>query len=119
VVATKLKNPKEYTSHYDYEDTGCIISSACLRCPLPICKHDDRAWYDKYLKLSKHRNAIVELRKCIDEGKITGGIMKIAKNHGITSRTMWRLKKKLETEEIDYDMLELFYNRIHKKVYGR
>lgn len=114
-----LRNPKEHIGYSEWIDTGCIVSDACLRCPLPICKHDDRVWYEKYLKLSKHRHAIMELRECLDNGNITEGVIDIAKKHGVTPRTMWRLKKKMEEEEIDYDMIELFYKRVHKRVYGR
>ena len=52
-------------------------------------------------------------------GKVTGKIMEISEKYKVTPRTMWRLKKKLEQEEIDYDMIELFYKRVHKRVYGR
>ena len=119
MVVTKLKNPNEHKGRSDWEDTGCIISDACLRCPLPICKHDDKAWYEKYIKLSKHRHAIMELKDSMANGKVTGKIMEISEKYKVTPRTMWRLKKKLEQEEIDYDMIELFYKRVHKRVYGR
>lgn len=29
----------------DYEDTGCEESATCVTCVLPVCKHDDPAWY--------------------------------------------------------------------------
>jgi hypothetical protein len=34
------------TEEVEYKDTGCkeegrVISTACLRCPLPLCKYDD------------------------------------------------------------------------------
>ncbi len=33
-----------------WEDTGCDISSSCLKCPLVKCKHDDRKSYRSYCK---------------------------------------------------------------------
>ena len=36
-----------------YEDTGCEVSAACLDCPLPQCKFDDPAWYQRNRRLAK------------------------------------------------------------------
>ena len=36
-----------------YEDTGCEVSAACLDCPLPRCKFDDPAWYQRNRRLAR------------------------------------------------------------------
>lgn len=36
-----------------YEDTGCEVSAACLDCPLPQCKFDDPAWYQRNRRLAR------------------------------------------------------------------
>jgi len=36
-----------------YEDTGCEVSTACLDCPLPRCKFDDPAWYQRNRRLAR------------------------------------------------------------------
>lgn len=33
-----------------YVDRGCEVSTTCLNCPLPRCKHDDPAWYRAFLR---------------------------------------------------------------------
>lgn len=114
-----LRNPKDDIGYSEWQDTGCIVSDACLRCPLPICKHDDKVWYEKYLKLSKHRHAIMELKDSLNDVNLTVRVKEIAEKYNVTPRTMWRLKKKVTEEEIDFDMIDLFYRRIHKRVYGR
>ncbi len=37
---------------FHYEDTGCEVSLSCLNCPLPQCKYDDPAWFQRYQRLS-------------------------------------------------------------------
>ena len=38
---------------YHYEDTGCEASDSCLDCPLPRCKYDDPAWYQRNRRLAR------------------------------------------------------------------
>jgi len=114
-----LMNPREAFGYGEWVDTGCVVSDACLRCPLPICKHDDKEWFNKYVKLSKHRHAIMELKDGLNNGNMTQFMHDLSEKYKATTRTMWRLKRRIEDEDLDFEMIELFYRRIHKRVYGR
>ncbi|NQW16179.1 MAG: hypothetical protein HQ478_01720 [Chloroflexi bacterium] len=45
----------------NYRDDGCVISSTCLDCPLPVCKFDAPGWlqrasrYDRDVEVVKMR----------------------------------------------------------------
>ena len=30
-----------------YPDTGCDVAPHCLECPLPQCRYENRAWWDR------------------------------------------------------------------------
>lgn len=49
----------DYTPSY-YHDTGCELSTSCLDCPLPRCKHDEP---EKYSKVTKRLEKLTKLRK--------------------------------------------------------
>jgi len=36
-----LPKRKRLVKEAEYFDDGCEYSPSCLRCPLPVCKHDD------------------------------------------------------------------------------
>ena len=73
-----------------------------------MCKHDDQYWYEKYLNLSKHRNLIYDLYDYIDAPKITDKVQQLAEKHSVTTRTVFRMKKRLKCEELDFELLDLF-----------
>lgn len=106
------RNSKETIGYSEWEDKGCAISDACLECPLPMCKHDNQFWYDKYLNLSKHRNLIHDLKAFKGAPRITDKVQQLATKHNVATRTVFRMKKRLEREVIDIDMIELFYSKL-------
>ena len=44
--------PDDASEFYHYEDTGCEASDSCLDCPLPQCRYDDPAWYQRNRRLA-------------------------------------------------------------------
>ncbi len=44
-----------------YRDTGCELASACLECPLVVCKYDDPHWGKKGAKALRDEE-IVNMR---------------------------------------------------------
>ncbi len=108
------RKSKETIGYSDWQDKGCEISNACLECPLPKCKHDDKLWYEKYLKLSKHRNLILDLQDYLYAPKITNKFNELAAKHNIATRTVFRMRRRLINETLDFDMIELFYNRLRR-----
>lgn len=43
--ALRGKLMPEVYDGFRFLDSGCDVSPSCLACPLPICKHDDPAWW--------------------------------------------------------------------------
>lgn len=72
--------------HVEHEwpaDTGCDVSSSCLRCPLAACKHDDPAAYLRW----KNRAKYDQVRQLKGQG-LRNGV--IASQLGIVRRTVQR-----------------------------
>ena len=42
-------NPQALPEGSYYPDNGCNLAPACLSCPLPLCKYDDRAVRDRQI----------------------------------------------------------------------
>lgn len=68
-----------------HEDIGCEVAPTCLHCPLPRCKFDDIAWYNKYRRMAQdlHMAAIIH-----DEGL---SVAEAAARFAITRRTVFRV----------------------------
>ena len=111
---SQVDRKAKVTEYSDWQDKGCEISNACLECPLPKCKHDDKLWYEKYLKLSKHRNLILDLQDYLYAPKITNKFNELAAKHNIATRTVFRMRRRLINETLDFDMIELFYDRLRR-----
>jgi hypothetical protein len=74
-----------------YADTGCsergeVISTSCLECPLPQCKYDDLEGATEWLQA--RRSVKVESRKGISQR-----VKELARELGVTERTVWRRLK--------------------------
>ncbi len=70
---------------YHYEDTGCEASDSCLNCPLPRCKHDDPAWYQRNRRLARDFQvmyAVQQERLSMEEA---------AERFSVTVRTVFRI----------------------------
>jgi len=66
-----------------YRDTGCELYSACLTCPLPVCKEE----------LSHGRQSVrarmrtLQINLLLSEGRSIGWIMQVM---GVGERTVYR-----------------------------
>ena len=52
---------------YVYTDTGCEVSEKCIKCPLPICKHDDKSWFIKQKSISQNQKLIEAIQSIQNE----------------------------------------------------
>ena len=68
-----------------YEDTGCEASDSCLNCPLPKCKHDDPAWYQRNRRLAKDFHVMYT----IERDRLS--MEEAAERFSITVRTVFRI----------------------------
>ncbi|MBM3942801.1 MAG: hypothetical protein FJ316_07760 [SAR202 cluster bacterium] len=69
---------------YVYEDNGCEVSSSCLNCPLPRCKYDDPAWFQRYRRLSKDLVVLAAMER---DGLT---VEETAERFSVTARTVFR-----------------------------
>ena len=83
----------------EFEDSGCEASLSCLTCPLPQCKHDDPAWYQRYNRLKKDRPVIAAM----ELENLT--IYETAKRFSMTERTVFRIMSR--SSEATYLGIEL------------
>ena len=68
-----------------YEDTGCEVSAACLDCPLPRCKFDDPAWYQRNRRLAKD----FQVMYTIQQERLS--MEEAAERFSVTVRTVFRI----------------------------
>lgn len=84
-----------------YEDTGCEVSTKCLECQLSQCKLDDPDWYyetRRFLRDTARYNYMQ------DNGLSTE---QAAEKLGITSRTMFRIARRIQTRTVDATSLDI------------
>ena len=89
---------------FHYEDTGCEVSLSCLNCPLPQCKYDDPAWFQRYQRLSKDLIVLTAMQSenlTVDEA---------AERFSVTVRTIFRIMRRCreapaELEEQEWGVL--------------
>ncbi len=84
-----LKGKNEATDtipeFYNYEDTGCEVSAACLECPLPRCKFDDPAWYQRNRRLARDFRVMCTIQQeCLS-------MEEAAERFSVTVRTIFRI----------------------------
>ena len=99
-VHEERPEPREYS----YRDDGCEISAKCLECPLPKCRHDDPIFYNVYSNIAKHGFLIFDLMYS------QASVKSLSKQYNITERQIFRIKKRLTDNEINFDYLEIFVN---------
>ena len=73
---------------FHYEDTGCEVSLSCLNCPLPQCKYDDPAWFQRYRRLSKDLKVLTAMRL----ENLT--VEEAAARFSVTVRTIFRIMRR-------------------------
>ena len=85
-VRGEAQRPRADTlpEHHAYTDDGCEVAPACLRCPLPQCKHDEPGWYLRERRAERDRT-MSRLRR--REGLSVG---QLADRFGVSKRTVFR-----------------------------
>ena len=78
--------------HFPYRDDGCEVSPSCLSCPLPICKYDDPAWFQREKQKKKDRRVIAALR---GDGL---SVQEVAVRFDISQRTIFRILRRWSDE---------------------
>ena len=73
---------------YHYEDTGCEVSLSCLNCPLPQCKYDDPAWFQRHQRLSKDLRVLTAMQS----EALT--VEEAADRFSVTVRTIFRIMRR-------------------------
>jgi hypothetical protein len=76
-----------------YQDEGCELAKSCLKCPFPGCIYDMHRGKQQLLKSLRSREILDQYRK---EGK---KVTELAKNFGISQRTVQRVLKKYRTKQ--------------------
>ena len=76
---------------YKYEDTGCEASDACLNCPLPQCKFDDPAWYQRNRRLAKD----FQVMYAMERDRLS--VEEAAERFSVTVRTIFRILQRCRT----------------------
>ncbi|MEX2599297.1 MAG: hypothetical protein WD533_06540 [Dehalococcoidia bacterium] len=64
---------------------GCDVAPACLDCPLPVCKHDDKDWYIRWKSNRRYRRIVEDVRGL--------GPHEAARRLGISERTVHRARE--------------------------
>ncbi len=80
-----ISMPDDASEFYHYEDTGCEASDSCLDCPLPRCRYDDPAWYQRNRRLARD----FRILRTMQQEALS--IEETAVRFGITSRTVFRI----------------------------
>ena len=86
---------------FHYEDTGCEVSLSCLNCPLPQCKYDDPAWFQRYQRLSKDLIVLTAMQSenlTLDEA---------AERFSVTVRTIFRIMRRCREAPPELEEQEL------------
>ena len=89
--------PDDISEFYHYEDTGCEASDSCLDCPLPLCKYDDPAWYQRNRRLSRDFRI---LRVMTQESL---SIEETAQRFSVTARTVFRIMQRCREATMQED----------------
>ena len=55
--------PDSLPEEMHYADTGCEASASCLKCPLPMCKFDDPAWYQAHKTRERDMEVVAAFRE--------------------------------------------------------
>ena len=72
-----------------FPDLGCAVSSGCLDCPLPLCKHDDWSGYCRWKTQLNHRAIAAAWEETAGADK-SQRVAAVAERFGVTNRTVWR-----------------------------
>ncbi len=88
---------------YHYEDTGCEVSTSCLNCPLPQCKYDDPAWFQRNRRLARD----FKIWSAMQQDDLT--VEEAAERFSVTVRTIFRIMRRCrDATMIDQEELAVF-----------
>ena len=88
---------------YHYEDTGCEVSDACLDCPLPKCKYDDPAWFQRNKRLARD----FKIWSAMQQDGLT--VEEASERFSVTVRTIFRIMRRCrDAALIDQEDLAVF-----------
>ncbi len=87
-LASRHAIPDDVSEFYHYEDTGCEASDSCLDCPLPFCKYDDPAWYQRNRRLAR------DFRILHVMNRESLSIEETAARFSVTVRTVFRIMQR-------------------------
>jgi hypothetical protein len=73
--------------HVGYQDTGCVLSPSCLRCPLERCRYDQPGGVRKLRATDRDET----LRRFYDEGT---SIDALAARYDLSRRSVFRILAK-------------------------
>ena len=76
---------EDTSEFYHYEDTGCEASDSCLDCPLPMCRYDDPAWYNRNRRLARDFRIVQAMQQ------ESLSVEETAIRFSITARTVFRV----------------------------
>lgn len=77
--------------HVGYQDTGCVMSPTCLRCPLERCRYDQPGGVRKLRATDRDET----LRRFYDEGS---SIEALASQYSLSRRSVFRILAKGASE---------------------
>lgn len=77
-----------YPEYYAYRDNGCEVSSSCLKCPLPQCKYDDPAWYQREIRSRRDQ----EVLRTQQAESLT--VPQLATRFELSQRTIFRILRR-------------------------
>jgi len=104
-VRQRGPNEEGFFTEYFYVDDGCEVSTSCLNCPLPICKHDDPLWFKFYRHAAKQRILLRTLQLLT---LTTIDIEYIASQYNIAPRSVFRLRRRIEQHDYDFKWVDFF-----------
>ena len=86
------------------EDTGCQISTSCIKCPLSRCKHDDPVWFQYHLRMAP---SLKIWQTMVREDLTTD---QAAERFSVSVRTIFRIMRRCQEagEELGEEELEAF-----------
>ncbi len=77
--------------HTRYQDTGCVMAPACLRCHLPICIYDD----PRGLRGATQQERDADIARRLAGGEHSDAL---AREYGISRRQVFRILRRLRVE---------------------
>jgi hypothetical protein len=84
--------PDRLPDYSEYRDQGCDLSSSCLRCPLPKCRHDKQ---EGGRRVSKRLRDLEIFRQRTASGR---SVSELATEFDLSKRTIQRIIRRLSNE---------------------